>query len=62
MEITAKRQLRAYLFVSATNIDDVAVGKRPHVKGRFDNYGQTPVYNGNYHLDVSRSIWCNRPR
>jgi hypothetical protein len=48
MEITAKRQLRAYLFVSATSIDDVAVGKRPNVKGRFDNYGQTPVYNATW--------------
>lgn len=45
MEITARRQLRAYVFIDSVRITPVSVGAAPMVKVSFKNFGQTPAYN-----------------
>ena len=41
---TAKRQLRAYVFVRGSNIDNLRVGHIPKAVVRVKNTGQTPAY------------------
>ncbi|HEV2680918.1 MAG TPA: hypothetical protein VGV14_10500 [Rhodanobacter sp.] len=42
---SSERQLRAYVFATATKLVDYEVGKRPWVHVRVKNHGQTPAYN-----------------
>lgn len=42
---TEKRQLRAYVIVSAQKITNVGESERPHIQAIFENMGQTPVYD-----------------
>jgi hypothetical protein len=41
---TANRQLRAYVFISGAQLDDIGVGQIPYAQLRFKNFGQTPAY------------------
>ena len=42
---SAERQLRAYVFIEAMELQDFSVGTRPKLVFRLKNYGQTPAHN-----------------
>lgn len=56
-EITAERQLRAYVFVEVITVESVEVGQRPKITAKIKNAGQTPAYN----LRNSLKIAFERP-
>ena len=41
---TARRQLRAYVFIDSTRIDGMNAGQTPEVALVIKNFGQTPAY------------------
>jgi len=41
---TAKRQLRAYVFISGAHLENIGVGQIPYAKLTIKNFGQTPAY------------------
>ncbi len=52
-ENTEKRQLRACVFVAATTMHDFVATKKPFVKVRIRNFGQTPAYEVTVDLGIN---------
>jgi len=50
---TEQRQLRAYLIVRATKIDNFFQGGKAQVDGTFENLGQTPVYEATWFTGIN---------
>lgn len=42
---TARRQLRAYVFVDSVDVEGIQVGEQPSVAIKIKNFGQTPAYD-----------------
>jgi hypothetical protein len=45
MRFTARRQLRAYVFIESVEFSDIEIGASPTVVIKVKNYGQTPAYD-----------------
>lgn len=44
-EVTAERQLRAYVMIEKAHIENLQIGKTPKARIVIKNWGQTPAYN-----------------
>lgn len=55
MNATARRELKAYLFIELARVDQLAPNNRAEAKVTFKNYGKTPAYKVKLTLDCGRA-------